>query len=120
MMCAVHSFVPDAVSTLLYPRGSSGLAIHRDSKQGWVCGLSLGCSATFFFQERKDSDRSTVKLESGDLIVYNATKLLHGIEAITENSGPEWWKQESGSETGAAYGIDRFVVQFRDSRHVQK
>jgi hypothetical protein len=116
---SVSSFHADGVSTLLYPKGSS-LAIHRDSRQGWVMGVSIGSAANFFFQENKSADKGHIRLESGDIVVYNATRLLHGVDSIADGSGPKWWTAMTADDKSPAYGIERFVLQYRDSSHVAK
>jgi len=110
-------FEPDAVSALLYARGSS-LTQHRDSKPGWVLGLSVGSAARFYFSGDK-SKKTEVQLESGDVIVYNGTRLLHGVEGIVPDTAPAYWKREVSGENCPAIGFERFVLSFRDSTHVE-
>jgi len=113
------SYEADGLSCLLYGKGSN-LPQHRDSRPGWVMGISIGSSATFFFSEKSSQQRTEIQLESGDVIVYHGTRLLHGIASIVPDSYPSFWKEELKSGGLGDIDVQRLVLQFRDTRHVPK
>jgi hypothetical protein len=111
------TFFPTELSTLLYTENTD-LPMHRDSSTGWVLGISIGCSADFFWQRNSKEKRNTVRLESGDMILYNGTTLLHGISKVypEESASKEWRQIQDLAKKESNHPIIpvRFVVQFRD------
>jgi alkylated DNA repair dioxygenase AlkB len=102
-------YKPEALYAICY--GSKGaLVSHQDGQMGWVLGLSMGESCDFFFSKTQEGGRQTVKLESGDLILFNGQTLFHGVSKIHEGSAPAFWSTKNGIPAN----VGRINLQYRD------
>jgi len=54
-------------------------------------------------------ERTTVKLESGDVIIFNGEKVWHGVTNVRHDECPKFWNEEVKN-----WGFGRFNLQFRD------
>jgi len=100
---------PNAVYAILYPPGGSFIP-HLDGAKGWVLSVSIGDSADFFYSIGLEGSRTEVRLESGDVIIFNGGQLHHGISKIHANSAPSFWNSHGIS----VYEMSRLNLQFRD------
>jgi alkylated DNA repair dioxygenase AlkB len=103
------NFDPKALYSIMYHENAK-LQQHQDGTLGWVLLVSIGDSCVFKYSETQNSSQIELKIDSGDIILFNGQKLFHGVERIIPNTAPKWWKN---SET---YGMARFNIQFRDSK----
>ena len=91
------------------------LGQHQDGALGWVLLVSLGDSCVFKYSETIKSPPIELKIDSGDIILFNGQKLFHGVERIIPGTAPKWW-----SNSGETYGMARFNIQFRDSTNFNR
>lgn len=67
--------------------------------------------------QTKTSERTYVRLDSGDALIFNGGQLYHGVENIIPDSAPDFWTSE---ETDISkYDMSRLVLQFRDPQRDQ-
>jgi hypothetical protein len=77
--------------------GPTALGWHNDPDtgiSGWVCLINLGADATFVWR-RTAGDAAGVqraRLRSGDAILFNGHVLQHAVEAIHEETCPQFWR----------------------------
>jgi len=115
------SFKPDALAASWYMEGSQ-LAPYVPTKPGTVLLISVGCTAEFVYTSAASTAQppqlTTVRLESGDVLVYNAAKWKIGISSLLPDTTPKFWKslQTELDVTDLA----RFTLEFRDATHVAK
>jgi len=102
---------PNALYGILYPYGGKFVS-HIDGAQGWVLAISIGDSANFFFSDGFHGERTYVRLDSGDAIVFNGGQLHHGVEEIYSNTAPAFWTDPN--QEISIFGMSRFNMQFRD------
>jgi alkylated DNA repair dioxygenase AlkB len=115
MQCP-SKYNPGSLYAILYPHGGSFIP-HVDGAKGWALSVSVGDSANFFYSETKTSERTYVRLDSGDALIFNGGQLYHGVENIIPDSAPEFWRSE---ETDICkYDMSRLVLQFRDPQRDQ-
>ena len=74
---------------------------HKDQYVDWGVSLNLGSSCQFNF------NGSTIYLNSGDVVVADFSKYVHGVPKILAHTRPYWWQNNSFSE--------RISVQIRDT-----
>jgi len=103
------TYEPNAVYAILYPHGGSFIP-HLDGARGWVLSLSIGDAAEFYYSHGVDGERTRVRLESGDAIIFNGGQLHHGVSKIYPSSAPQFWNTHEIS----VYGLARLNLQFRD------
>jgi len=107
---------PNSLYAILYPHGGSFIP-HVDGAKGWALSVSVGDAADFFFSETKTSERTYVRLDSGDALIFNGGQLFHGVEKIHTNTAPSFWTSD---ETDISkYDMSRLVLQFRDPQRDQ-
>ena len=111
------------VDCFRYPAGSGSLRGHVDCLWGQVMVVSLGCDATFWWEEPaagvvndifalRDAarkPRASVTLRSGDAVVFDggvAANLLHGVSGVAPGTAPEWFPDSEA----------RFCIQYRQAR----
>lgn len=104
-------YEPNALYAVLYPHGGSFIP-HVDGAKGWCLSVSIGNAADFFYSEGKEGERTYIKLESGDALIFNGGHLYHGVERIYPETAPAFWHTD---ETEISlYDMSRLVLQFRD------
>jgi len=102
---------PNALYAVLYPHGGSFIP-HVDGAKGWCLSVSVGNAADFFYSQGKEGERTYIKLESGDALIFNGGTLFHGVERIYPDTAPDFW---TSNETEISlYDMSRLVLQFRD------
>ena len=95
-----------------YLRSHRHIAMNRaneTSQTEWVLSISLGATARFTYHHPTDKEghhRTTVMVESGDLLLFNAAYLYHSVQVL-ERSIPKWWEKELGLVQG------RLNLQYR-------
>jgi alkylated DNA repair dioxygenase AlkB len=110
MLCP-RKYDPNALYAVLYPHGGSFIP-HVDGAKGWALSVSVGNSANFFYSDGKEGERTYVRLDSGDALIFNGGQLYHGVECIYPNTAPAFWTSD---ETEISkYDMSRLVLQFRD------
>ena len=57
--------------------------------------------------------KKQVRLDSGDIILFNGQKLFHSVDKIITGTCPAFWENKTIDNQGYA----RFNLQFRDSRN---
>ena len=107
-------FNPKSLYSIMYHQDAK-LGQHQDGALGWVLLVSLGDSCVFKYSERIDSPQIELKIDSGDIILFNGKKLFHGVERIIPGTAPKWW-----NNCGENYGMARFNIQFRDFSNFNK
>jgi hypothetical protein len=70
----------------------------------------MGESCDFFFSQTIEGGRHTVRLQSGDMILFNGQVLFHGVSKIYSGSAPKWFNKENGIPAHVA----RINLQYRD------
>jgi len=80
----------DSVLAQVYFEGG-GLQPHHDRDLGWGLGVSLGAMAVFNCYEEQPP--KSVLLKSGDIIVAEFGKMLHGVSVLGESTAPLWWSE---------------------------
>lgn len=80
---------------------------HTDEHVSWGISISLGSSCDFNFGNKK------IILNSGDVLVADFSKVLHGVPTIHDNV-PGWFTEEAGTKT---FGKNRCSIQIRDISH---
>jgi len=108
-----NKFQPDALNAIFYPDAGT-LYAHQDGAVGWVLSVSIGSSAIFAFSKSISGpnvmqDKQQVRLDSGDVVLFNGQVLFHAIEKLIPNSAPRVWGKDMYD-----YGFARFNLQFRD------
>jgi alkylated DNA repair dioxygenase AlkB len=102
-------YKPEALYAIVY--GAKGaLQSHQDGQMGWVLGLSMGDSCDFFFSKTLEGGRHTVRLDSGDLILFNGQTLFHGVTKIHAGTAPAFFKTKNGIPAN----VSRINLQYRD------
>ena len=82
------------VSVIRYPAPDGSFAEHIDhcnNPKAWVVLLSLGCTATFSVRRSRDDPKTLLKLESGDVMVFDPSTtaaIRHGVVSIEESTCP--------------------------------
>eukprot|EP01083_Nonionella_stella_P047860 128111_1 len=117
-LSAPKEYCPDAFYAILY-RKDGRFGSHLDGAKGWVVAVSVGCSAIFFYSSGRFGERSYIRLDSGDAVVFNGGQLHHGVseilpETFEHSCVPEWWEGALAECGFPGYG--RLNLQFRDSR----
>jgi len=100
----------DNCYTQLYPQDGKALC-HVDGYLDWVVSLSIGCACDFTVGATKNKPSDTVRLNSGDVAIFNGGKVFHEVTKIHADTEPSFWKLKE-VET---YGFARCNVQLRDS-----
>jgi len=99
----------DNLYAQMYP--SKGKAHpHVDAYLTWVVSISFGAACDFSFGEKKTEMNTTVKLNAGDVAIFNGGKLFHSVSKICEETMPSYWKDRE-VET---FGLARCNIQCRD------
>jgi len=106
------SYNPNSLNGIMYSKNAT-LASHVDGPLGWVLSVSIGDSALFFYSLENGKERTEIKIDSGDVVIFNGQKLFHGIDKIYPNTAPKFWK-EIKDKSG-----DRFNLQFRDPSYLR-
>ena len=73
------------LSAIEYKATIHSLAEHVDHDDNWVYLLSLGCVTNFVVQGPNMAEKQSIRLYSGDLMVFDAStrgNILHGITSI--------------------------------------
>ena len=113
---------PNGVYGIMYPHGGM-FGAHVDGAQGWVMTISIGESAKFFWTPTWEGKReylqvlflislAYLKVESGDVVIFNGGQLYHGVDEIIPNTAPAFWKKPECPV--AIFDMGRFSLQFRD------
>ena len=102
-----RSTLLNCVEALVYRTGSKR-AYHRDAH--WIVGLSFGCEVVMGFRRHEDSEEVTVRVASGEAVVFNGALHSHAVLSISEGTAPDWWK----------YPFARAVFLMRDYRQSLK
>ena len=88
----VSNYKSITLSAIEYKAASHTLAEHIDHDDSFVYLLSIGCAIHFVVKGPNMADKTTILLESGDLMVFDASTtgyILHGITSIENGSCPE-------------------------------
>jgi len=101
----------DNLFAQLYPVNGKAIS-HVDGFLNWVASISFGDSCEFAFGSRDLSQK--VRLNSGDVIIFNGGKVYHAVKEIYPNSAPEFWT----SGAVKTFGLSRCNIQCRDSSSV--
>jgi len=99
----------DNLYAQLYP-GSGKAAAHTDPYLSWVVSISFGAACDFTFGALRSDMKHTIKIGSGDVVVFNGGKVFHSIPKIHPEEAPKYWKQRE-VET---FGLARCNIQLRD------
>merc|ERR1711963_1199407 len=86
---------------------------HCNNPKAWVVLLSLGCTATFSVRKSRDDPKTLLKLESGDVMVFDPSTtaaIRHGVVSIEESTCPR-----ALAEAFQDMAEHRFGVQCRTS-----
>ena len=123
----------DSMYCVSYNKGNTCYR-HIDGWYSWVVGVSFGLSSDFRYGFRKDiteehieateSNAHTlkkaykkkdiiVKIDSGDILLFNGNLLHHSVTKIYDNLPPFWQRLDNYDER-----IKRICLQFRDSRTI--
>lgn len=86
----------------------SVMNLHKDEYVNYGISVNIGASADFIFGDE------IFQLHSGDILVADFSKTLHGIQRIQENSEPGWLTDEFKNDTINNFGRTRLSVQIRD------
>ena len=99
------------VSVIRYPAPDGSFAEHIDhcnNPGAWVVLLSIGCTATFSIRESRDDPKTFLKLESGDVMVFDpstAAAVRHGVVSIEETTCPKALAEAFEDMAGHRYGV---------------
>jgi hypothetical protein len=84
--------------------------LHVDPYLSWVMSLTLGASCDFGFRSDRKTTQTTLRINSGDVVIFNGGKVYHSVDMILKGTEPEWFKKTRIAEKGYA----RLNVQCRD------
>jgi len=73
-----------------YPHGGSFIP-HVDGAKAWALAISIGESAIFFTCETEKGERTRMRIDSGDAIIFKGGMLYHGVEEILPGTAPKFW-----------------------------
>jgi len=103
------SYNPDALYAILYSE-KAALQGHFDGALGWVLSVSIGNSVLFTISDSNKGEEISIQLDSGDIVLFNGTKVWHSVKKVFPNTSPKFWKTSAVNN----YGFSRFNLQFRD------
>jgi len=103
-------YIPNALYGIMYPHGGSFIP-HVDGAKAWALAISIGESAMFFTCDTEHGERTRIRLDSGDAVIFKGGVLYHGIEEILPATAPDFWYKEF---TDISTHMSRFNLQFRD------
>jgi len=113
------NYNPDSLISLLYPHNGT-LHSHQDGVAGWVLGLTIGDSILFSFgtatKGSHNDGQMQVRLDSGDIILFNGQKLFHSVDKVIPDTAPGFWIDKTVDTKGFA----RFNLQFRETVKTQR
>jgi len=99
------------VSVIRYPAPDGSFAEHIDhcnNPGAWVVLLSIGCTATFSVRGSRDDPKTFLKLESGDIMVFDpstAAAVRHGVVSIEVATCPKALAEAFEDMAGHRYGV---------------
>lgn len=62
-----------------------------DGAKAWALAISIGESAIFFTCETEKGERTRMRIDSGDAIIFKGGMLYHGVEEILPGTAPKFW-----------------------------
>merc|ERR1711997_1407256 len=84
------------INSLYYKAPNGMISKHCDKKKEIIFLYSLGCTANFFVKGKSMNDGLVFNFESGDCLIFDASKnadVIHGIDSIQSNTSPEYLQQ---------------------------
>ena len=96
------------LSAIEYEAATHTLTEHIDHDDSFVYLLSIGCATNFVVQGPNMTDKTTIQLKSGDLMVFDASttgNILHVISGVRESSCPAELASKFSILQNHRYGI---------------
>ena len=106
--CDGVPFTPTAMYSIAYPPGGR-FGLHVDGADGWVLAITIGCACVFKYGPSPD-ELTSVRVESGDALLFKGGELFHGVDHILSGTAPPFF-----SDFKLTKGVERLNIQFRDS-----